>query len=397
MIVIKNVRLINGTGKEVFPKTDILIENGKILAAGENITIPEGASVIAGEGLTAIPGLIDMHTHFGGSSTFDRPSCGSRFETYDYVKAREGFLRWGVTTVRTCGDQAEDIISFRNDVKAGKIQAPDVVCCGPFIQVRDGHPWGTVYFKDETIAEKAVVFVDEDAPIEEQVDRIAAMGVDFIKVFYGHVNALDYPGSAPCMTEEQLKRVVESAHRNGLKCACHVDGPTEMLAAAKAGADTIEHMVNAGNVENIEYTEELICTLKENGTVVDPTLIATCRAQTPQMKDVCGPAKTGVKKCFEAGIPLAVGCDSGIPFVPFGESLHDEMKVLVEAGIPAADVLRMATLGNAQTLGMADSIGSIEEGKNADIVLLRDDPLTDIDATKSIALVMKKGRIVYHE
>ena len=116
MIIIRNVRLIDGIGKEPVEKASIVIEDGKIREAGTDCRIPDGGIVIDGEDLTAIPGLIDMHTHFGGSYTFDRPPIGSRFETYDYAKAREGFLDWGVTTVRTCGDRADDILSYRDDV-----------------------------------------------------------------------------------------------------------------------------------------------------------------------------------------------------------------------------------------------------------------------------------------
>ena len=394
MIIIRNVRLIDGTGKKPVEKASIVIKDGKIRDAGTDCRIPYGETVIDGEGLTAIPGLIDMHTHFGGSFTFDRPSIGSRFETYDYVKAREGFLNWGVTTVRTCGDRADDILSYRDDVNAGKITSPRVISCGPFIQNPEGHPWATVFFRDEEAKDEAFVFVDTDAPIEEQVDRIAEKGVDFIKVFYGHLDVLHYPAASPRMTEEQLKRVIDRAHSHGLKCACHVDGPDEMHAAAKAGADTVEHMINAGNTGSLEFTDEIVEAIKETGAVIDPTLIATVRAQNPEMPDVVGPAMRGVKKLYDAGVTLAAGCDSGIPFVPFGESLHDELACLAQAGIPNAEILKMATSGNAVILGMADRIGSIEPGKEADLVLIAGDPLKDISATKNIRLVMRQGRIV---
>ncbi len=236
--------------------------------------------------------------------------------------------------------------------------------------------------------------MDTDAPIEEQVDRIAEKGVDFIKVFYGHLDVLHYPASSPRMTEEQLKRVIDRAHSHGLKCACHVDGPDEMLAAAKAGADTVEHMINAGNTGSLEFTDEIVEAIKETGAAIDPTLIATVRAQNPELPDAVGPAMRGVKKLYDAGVTLAVGCDSGIPFVPFGESLHDELACLAQAGIPNAEIIKMATSGNAAILGMADRIGSIEPGKEADLVLIAGDPLQDISATKNIRLVMRQGRIV---
>lgn len=394
---VKNVHLVFGTAGTAEKTVNILIENGKFTQIGENTAIPDKAMVIDGSGLTALPGLIDMHSHIGGSTDPAYPASGSRKETYDYVRAREGFLRWGVTTVRSCGDHTDDILSFREDEKAGKVLAPRIVCCGPYIQNPDGHPWGTVFFKDEKLKEKAIVFVDTDAPIEEQVDRVAEKGVDFIKVFYSDLDLIRNMQDAPRMPEEKLKRVIESAHRNGLKCACHTDGPLGMLAAARAGADTIEHMINVGNTEKLEITEEMIRVLKENKTVVDPTLIATYNAAGDSYGDLCRAAEEDVGILYHAGIPIAVGCDSGIPCSEFGESIHDEMMCLHHAGIPAAEVIKLATIGNAKILGMDDRIGSIEPGKEADLVLVKGDPAADLACTRNIVLVMKQGRIVRDE
>lgn len=395
MIAIKNVRLIDGTGAAASDHATVLINQGLFQAVGNDVEIPENASVIDGTGLTAIPGLIEMHTHFGGSSTFDYPPAGARHETYDYVNAREGFLRWGVTTVRTCGDQAADMLAFRDDVNAGKILAPRILSCGPFIQDADGHPWATVYSKSPVVGEKACVFADVPVPIEQQVAGIAQMDADFIKVFYAHLNKMDYPNSVPRLTKEQLRRVVDSAHRSGLKCACHVDGPEEMMDAAEVGVDFIEHMIGAGG-ESTVFAEEQLRKVKESGAIVDPTMISILRFdQTPGFVSVYEDLKKAVKQFYNAGIPLAVGCDSGIPFVPFGESLHDEMACLVEAGIPAGEVIHMATLGNAGALDLDSSMGSIEPGKLADLVLLGADPLADIANTKDIRLVLMNGRVVF--
>ena len=400
MLAIKNVRLIDGTGKEPVPEMTILIENGRFTQIGRGLSIPENASVIQGAGLTAVPGLIDMHTHVGGSAVFDYPACGNRTETYDFVQAREGFLRWGVTTVRTCGDQVESVLPFRDDANAGKILAPRVVACGPFFQILDGHPWGTVYFKNEVVREKAVEFVDLEESIEDQVDRIVRLGVDYIKAFYPADKSAEDPQAAPRMTFEQLKRVVDRAHMHGLKCACHVDGPEGMAAAAAAGADTIEHAVNIGSNDTV-ITESMIRTIKESGAVVDPTLIAT-HHMAESLPEEAGTelrdaADRVAKALYENRVPLAVGCDSGIPFVPAGESLHDELQCLEDIGIPASEILHMATLGNAGILGLDAEVGSIEPGKEADLILLGADPLEKISNTKEIRLVLLRGKVVRDE
>lgn len=395
MLIIKNARVIDGTGASPIENCDIIIENGKISSVGYAMDVPAHADVINAAGKTVIPGLIDAHTHMGGSSSFNHPSCGAREETYDYAESREGFLRWGVTAVRSCGDQYKEMLAFRDDVNAGKVRAPRIVCCGPFIQSVGGHPWATVYMKNEKVAKTAVVFADEQVPIERQVASIAQLGVDFIKVFYGHINKIDYPNPVPRLTKEQLERAIASAHRNGLKCAVHVDGPSELLDAAQAGADTIEHMIGAGGTETV-FSDKIIKAVKDSGAVVLPTMISILRFdQTPGFPSVWEALKAAVKQFYYAGIPMAAGCDSGIPFVPFGESLHDELACLVEAGIPELETLSMATLKAARVLGLDSETGSIESGKAADLVILGSDPLEDIKNTKDIRLVLRGGTAVY--
>lgn len=388
MIAIKNAATLEGQ------KTTILVDGEKIVANSAGAAIPESASVINAEGLYVMPGLIEAHTHFGGSPSFDYPACGNRHETYNFTDAREGFLKWGVTAVRTCGDQHEEMLPFRDDVKAGKILSPRIVSCGPFIQAVNGHPWATVYMKNEKVAKKACVFIPGDIPVERQVAAIAELGVDFIKVFYAHINKLDYPNSVPRITKEELKRIVDSAHRSGLKCACHVDGPAEMMDAVEVGVDHIEHMLGAGSLED-GYTDEQVAKVKASGAIVDPTLVSIIRFDnTPGYVPIYDKLVASVKKFYAAGVEMALGVDSGVPFCPFGESLHDEMQLRAEAGISNADIIRSATEINAKVLGMENEIGSLDVGKYADILLLGANPYDDISNTRDIRMTMLGGKII---
>lgn len=388
MIAIKNAATLEGQ------KTTILVDGEKIIANGADTVIPESASVINAEGFYVMPGLIEAHTHFGGSASFDYPACGNRHETYGFAEAREGFLKWGVTAVRTCGDQYEEILPFRDEVKAGKILSPRVVSCGPFIQAVNGHPWATVYMKNERVGKKACVFVPDRMPVERQVSAIAELGVDFIKVFYAHINKLDYPNPVPRITKDDLKRIVDSAHRMGLKCACHVDGPAEMMDAVEVGVDHIEHMLGAASLED-EYTDEQVANVKASGAIVDPTLVSIIRFDnTPGYVPIYDKLVASLKKFYAAGVEMALGVDSGIPFCPFGETLHDEMQLRAEAGISNVDIIRSATVVNAKVLGMENEIGSLDVGKYADILLLGANPYDDISNTRDIRMTMLGGRIV---
>ena len=236
--------------------------------------------------------------------------------------------------------------------------------------------------------------VDDDTDIESIMQHFKAKGVDFTKIFYAHLNKMDYPNTVPRISKENLKKLIQISHKYDLKVSVHVDSPAEMWDAVECGADCIEHMIGAGELENT-LSPELIAMTKKRGVVVDPTMISIKRydplsAATPIWEAV----KRAVRQCYDAGIPMVVGCDSGIPFVPFGESVHDEMACLVEAGIPPLEVLSMATLGNARLLEMDDRIGTIEAGKDADLLVLDANPLEDIRNTKKIRLVLLRGKVV---
>ena len=399
MLVFKNARLIDGTGRDPVRNSTIVISDGCFSRVDTNPEIPENAHVIDLQGKTVIPGLSDAHTHFSGSSDFDRPGFGRRHQTYNYVEAREAFLYWGVTTVRSCGDIGPDIMAYCKEQEKSPFPSPRVLAVGPWFQAPKGHPAFTVGvqvgLKDPETLREAAIVMDDAADIEAEVERVVSMGVFEIKAFLGHVDKGNYPVPVPQMSQQQLGRIVKKAHELNRRVICHVDDPAEMELAAGAGVDGIEHIL-ANGAEHTELSRELVDLLVKQKTVVDPTMISILRwdHQISKAEPVFPALKRAVRQLYEAGVSLAVGCDSGIPFVPFGESLHDEMKCLTEAGIPAKEVLRMATLGNAEIFGLAEKLGSIEPGKRADMIVLNADPLEDIQNTKSICLVLKDGQIL---
>ena len=401
MLAIRNARVIDGTGRPPVEACSILIEDGKFTAVSPDACIPDAASVFNADGRTVMPALLEAHTHFSGSSGFDRPGFGQCRTSYEYSEAREMFLRWGVTAVRTCGDVCPDILDFRDAQQNGSFAfaSPRVVSVGPWFQRAEGHPAFTVGpqvgLSDPGVVARACIMIDESTDIEAEVDRVADMNVDAVKVFLADIDKGNYPVSVPVLEADKVRRVTDAAHRRGKKVLCHVDGPDEMRTAAECGVDCIEHLFANGQTDT-ELSDELVTLLLEKGIQVDPTMICIRRwdDQVPGARPVYEDLKQAVKKLYDAGVPLYVGCDSGIPFVPFGLSLHDEMFCLNEAGIPAAEVLHMATQKNAELLGLSDCLGTIEPGKDADLILLREDPLTDIRNTKTIDRVWMQGRIV---
>ena len=395
MFALKNAYLIDGTGKEPIPQCTILMEHGKFKEIGTDIPVPSGAMVMDLQGKTVIPGLIDAHVHISGSSRLDRPGMSHLVPSYDFAEMREGCLRWGVIAVRSCGHFMEETLAFRDGVNNGTIErSPRVCLSGPMFQSRGGHPCYTVFMSDPEVEQDACAVIDDDTQIEPIIRQSKEQGVDFTKIFYAHLNKMDYPNPVPRISKQKLKEIIDISHQYGLSVTVHVDCPAEMLDAVQYGADCIEHMIGAGELEN-KISDELIDLTKKSGAVVDPTMISIKRfdpmGSAPSIWDA---VKEAVRKCYDAGIPMAVGCDAGIPFVPFGEAVHDEMACLNEAGIPPLEVITMATGGNARLLKMEDRIGTIEPGKDADLIVLGKDPLEDIRNTKTIQLVVSKGKIV---
>ena len=395
MFALKNAYLIDGTGKEPVSNCTILMEHGRFREIGTDVSIPSNAIVIDLQGKTVIPGLIDAHVHISGSSRLDRPGMSHLVQSYDFAEMREGCLKWGVIAVRSCGHFMEETLNFRDGVNNGTIErSPRVSLSGPMFQAPGGHPCYTVFMSDPEVEQKACAVIEDDTEIEPIIKESKEQGVDFTKIFYAHLNKMDYPNPVPRISKKKLKEIIDISHQYGLSVTVHVDCPAEMQDAVQCGADCIEHMIGAGEMNNT-LSDELIELTKQSGAVVDPTMISIKRfdplGSAPSIWEA---VKEAVRKCYEAGIPLVVGCDAGIPFVPFGEAVHDEMACLNEAGIPPLEVITMATSKNARLLKMEDRIGTVEPGKDADLIVLTENPLKDIRNTKTIELVISKGKIV---
>lgn len=398
MLTLKNVTLIDGTGAPPVENAAVVMENGSVSAAGRGLEAPAGSSVMDLAGCTVMPALIDAHTHFSGSSSFDRPSAGVLQNTYDYDEAREGFLRWGVLTVRTCGDQCPDILTFRDRVRHGKGPlAPRIFAAGPWLQCPGGHPACTVYGSDKQVLDNACILVSDDTDMGAVISKLVGR-VDWVKAFYGHLDKTRYPHPAPRMSKRCLEGICQEAHRRGLRVMVHIDGAHEMADAVACGADCIEHIIGTGS-DDTEYSDAFIAELAKKQIPVDPTIISIARfeGKVNGAPPVLPALLDTVRRMHEAGVRLCAGCDSGIPFVPFGESLHDELGMLVRAGFSPMEAIRAATAVNASVLGLGAYVGTVLPGRRADLLVLGSDPLENIANTKDIRMVLQRGHIVYDQ
>ena len=396
MLALKNAFLIDGTGAGPISGATVLIEGKAISAAGSAVPIPERAQVIDLGGKTLLPGFSDAHVHMGGNASLDRPSKSSRFTSYDYAEHREAALRWGITAVRSAGDFTPDIIEFRNDVNAGMCHSPRVLACGRFMQAKGGHPLSSVYFDDPDIAKEMCVVIDEGTDIDAEVGKLYELGVDWIKTVIADDNKFKYPDTKiPRLSNEQLCVLVDAAHRRGLPVMAHVDDINDLVDAVNVGVDTIEHTINVATSAH-EMTDEVLKLLTGRDVWVVPTLVATKihEGSVAGAPPVWPALQLAARRMVEAGVQLGVGCDSGIPFVPFGECVHIEMELLAEVGLSPLQVITAATGNNAKMMRASDIFGTVAAGQAADLVVLGSNPLDDIKNTRDIRMVLRDGAVV---
>ena len=397
-LAIRDVTVWDGTGAPPALHQTVLIEGERIAEVGpvENVDIPREAVVVDGARRFLIPGLVDMHVH----ALWD-PSVPSAFLPL--------FVANGVTTVRDMGGILDLLPATRAAIAAGSLLGPRLIAAGAILD-------GPVPIHPEV---SIAVTTPEDAVAA--VERVAAAGADFVKVY-------------TLLPAGAFLAAVEAARARGLPVAGHAPGEVGPVAAAAAGMRTIEHLMSelGGYCEEIrpEACESILAAFREHETFQVPTLIVQGQSGA---SDLCGDSRLAslplvvleywfdgateppacatatpagryrpdlppeawiVPLLHEAGIPILAGTDTGVPFAFPGSSLHDELELLVEAGLPTSDALRGATSEAARALGLDEEIGTIESGRTADLVLLEGDPLEDIENTRRIEAVVLRGTVL---
>jgi imidazolonepropionase-like amidohydrolase len=360
---------------------------------------PEGVRTIDLKDRTVLPGLTDMHIHIEGESSPSSYIEAFTLEPADIAlratQYAERSLLAGFTTVRDLGGTGVNI-SLRNAIDRGYVPGPRIVTAGKAIGTTGGHADPTNGRKQEFRGDpgpaEGVVNGVDDA--RKAVRQRYKNGADCIKITAtGGVLSVAKDGSGPQFTDEEIAAIVATARDYGMHTAAHAHGVEGMQRAIRGGITTIEH--------GTMMDEATMALMKEYGTYYVPTLSAgkfvaekakiagyfpavivpKALSIGPQLQETFG-------RAYRAGVRIAFGTDSGVS--AHGDNAR-EFVYMVEAGMPAYEALRSATVVPNEILNRSADLGTIEVGKLADIIAVPGDPLTDISRMQQVDFVMKNG------
>ena len=397
------IDVINESDKEDY---SITIEKNLITAIDKGfIKITKGDNLIDLRGKTLMPGLMDMHVHFGQEyqSKSKRPVKVER-ETSAILAAKHALLtlKSGFTTVRQVGDSGFVAISLRDLINGGYIKGPRIFTSGRSIATTGGHA-------DQTNGKNIESYeypLAEDGVINGPYDAYTAVrqrykdGADGIKLTVtGGVLSVAKSGDNPQFTIEEIDAVVSAAKDYGMWVAVHAHGSEGMKRAVLAGVDSVEH--------GTYMTEEVMDLMIKNNTYYVPTISAGEFVAEKSLIDNYFPAIVRPKAASvgpqigstfsiasKRGVKIAFGTDAGVQ--PHGTNWK-EFYYMVKYGMSEMKAIKAATINTAELLNIDSSLGSIEVGKIADLVAVNNSPLKDISIMKDVAFVMKEGEVIKND
>jgi imidazolonepropionase-like amidohydrolase len=399
LIAIRAGRLVDVAKGEVLKDQTILINGERITAVGPSgsVVVPATAKVIDLSGATVLPGLIDAHTHLTGDPMLSGyKSLGVsdiRAALYGARSARVT-LEAGFTTVRNVGASGFGDVALRDAINDGELPGPRMRVSGYPIGIQGGHCDNNLLPQDFHYTERGVA----DGPWEARakVREMAKYGADVIKICAsgGVLSKGDEPG-AQQYTLEEMKAIVDEAHKLGRRVAAHAHGASSIRDAILAGVDSVEH-ASLIDDEGIRLAREkgtyLVMDIYDDDFILQEGAKAGMLPESLAKEKALGQLqRDNFRKAFKAGDKMAFGTDAGV--YPHGDNAR-QFAYMVKYGMTPMQAIQAATIQAADLLGWKDRVGSIAPGKYADIVAVKGDPTADPAELTRVRFVMKGGAVV---
>lgn len=414
-------QIIDGNGGAPIYDGVVLFDGDRILAVGKEsaITIPVGARVIDTNGMSVMPGLVDVHVHFDilGHSDYDRwfGTFEDRMRTDIMPSAAKAMLNAGITTVRDLGADAENIFWLKEQVNSGAIPGPRTYIAGPFLRKT------ATAFVSENYADTWVI--ENPADAREKVRRLHKMGVSVIKT------------QDEALSLEELRAIYDESHKLGLRVASHIytaEGIRTALLAGLSSYDTIEHI---GEYAAMAYDDDIVKMIIDQNVVMAPTIIArdglrqiienpeliddarwirdlpadlyaevrssyrdTDLSQHPLYEKALSDREgrqSKLRQLFAAGAIFSVSTDSGTRANPHHDAMWREMVLMQkEVGMSNMEVIVAATRTNSMVMQLQDELGTLEVGKFADIIVIDGNPLEYLADMRRVKHIIKGGEVI---
>ena len=380
-----------------------VVVRGKTIESVQNgfVDVP-GARVVDLRGATVMPGLIDSHVHLIGlddrmqarllASTRDNED-----EAYTGVLNARKTLLAGFTTVRDLGAEPKTITSLRDAINAGQFAGPTILAAAAGVAVTGGHGDVNLVNRDldSVLKPKALHICDGADDCRRATREQISEGADVIKLKASGGVLSNVPGGlAQQMMDDEMRAVVTTAKTFGRKVAAHAHGVDGVNAALRAGVDSIEH----GTFTN----DETFRLYKQTGAYYVPTLLAPAAAladgqrgaltpaQFEKAQQAAGNAERSFARAIREGVKIAFGTDTGVS--KHGDNAQ-EFALMAKNGMSPALAIRSATVDASKLLGLESRVGTIEAGKDADIIAVNGDPTADVRLLENVGFVMKHGRV----
>ena len=384
-------------------EVSIVVRGRQIAEVRDGYVDMPGATLVDLKDSAVLPGLIDMHVHLGGLD--DRMQARLLSSSRDYedeaytalLNARKTLLA-GFTTVRDLGGNPRTITSLRDSIAAGAFAGPTIVAAARGVSVSGGHGSainGVNRDLEEINRPRLSNTCNGADDCRRAVREQISSGADVIKFAATGGVLSNVPGGlAQQMMDDEMVAVVQTAHTFGRKVAAHAHGVDGVNAALRAGVDSIEH----GTFTN----DDTFALYRKTGAYYVPTLLAPAAAladgergaltpaQYQKAREAAGNAEKSFARALREKVKIAFGTDTGVS--PHGRNA-EEFALMVRNGMAPAAAIRSATVDAAELLGQSSSIGTIEVGKNADIIAVRGDPTQDVRLLENVGFVMKHGRV----